>query len=40
MDLENYKIKYKENTLLVEAINSNDRDKKYDILKEIISLRM
>lgn len=40
MELENYEIKYKENTLLVEAINSNDRDKQYNILKEIIALRM
>lgn len=39
MDLNNYEIKYKENTLLVEAINSNVRNIKYDILKEIISLR-
>jgi hypothetical protein len=40
MDLKNYEIKYKENILLVEALNSNDRNIKYNILKEIISLRM
>lgn len=39
-DLKNYEIKYKENKLIVEALNSKDRDTKLKILKEIIDLRM
>ncbi|MDR7856632.1 hypothetical protein [Tissierella sp.] len=40
MDLKNYEIKYRENMLLVEALSSNDRNLKYDMLKEIIGLRI
>ncbi|MEG2290656.1 MAG: hypothetical protein RR891_08085 [Clostridium sp.] len=37
--LENYQLKYNENILLVEALNSIDRNKKIDLLKQIIAAR-
>ena len=40
IDLKNFEIKYRENMLLIQALDSNNRDLKNNLLKEIISLRM
>lgn len=39
-ELNNYKIKHRENQLLVQALNSKDQVEKFDSLKEFIGLRM
>lgn len=38
-DLENYQLKYNENIMLVNAINSKEKNKKIDILSQIVTSR-
>lgn len=38
-DLENYQLKYNENIMLVNALNSKEKNKKIDILSQIVTSR-